>query len=204
MPASTCPDANDDVRLIAREVALELLWRFVAPLLSPDPETSTSETDVVDDYLQSHRFTKRDVERFWSKVHIGNDDGCWLWEGLINTGGYGQFDAGGKSILAHRAAYALENGVIPSGKHVLHACDVRHCCRPDHLRLGSNADNAADRAKRHRAASGERHPFSRLTENEVRAIRSSKESNNLLAAQFGVKAATISSVRRRRSWKHSD
>ena len=65
--------------------------------------------------------------------------GCWLWEGYIRNG-YGRLRQ--KSV--HRLAWEEVNGPIPPGLSVLHHCDVRLCCNPDHLFVGTNADNNRD------------------------------------------------------------
>lgn len=69
---------------------------------------------------------------------------CWLWTGLLNRRGYGVTRHNGRACLAHRKAWELANGPIPDGFMVCHRCDVRNCIRPDHLFLGSAADNTAD------------------------------------------------------------
>jgi len=86
-------------------------------------------------------------ELFWKKVEK-SDKGCWLWHGKPNADGYGLYTRHG--LLAHRMAYILTHGPIPGNLLVLHSCDVRHCVRPDHLRLGTHQDNMEDMRKRGR------------------------------------------------------
>lgn len=84
--------------------------------------------------------------RFWSKVKGG--EACWLWQGATTGSlGYGHFRGrGGVHEYAHRVSWEMAHGPIPDGALVLHRCDVPTCVRPDHLYLGTNTDNANDRA----------------------------------------------------------
>lgn len=79
------------------------------------------------------------------------DSGCIEWTGRTLPRGYGAVYVDGKQVLTHRLAWTLANGPIPDGLHVLHHCDNPPCCNVEHLFLGTNADNAADRDAKGRA-----------------------------------------------------
>lgn len=91
--------------------------------------------------------------------------GCWLWTGVVLNTGYGQVAINGVRTSAHRASFAERFGPIPKGMWVLHKCDIRSCCNPDHLFLGNHEDNMKDKVNKGRQARfpGSTHPMSKLS-----------------------------------------
>ncbi len=75
---------------------------------------------------------------------------CVLWEGHVNSSGYGVRYEHGTYVLAHREAYEQHVGPIPEGLLILHSCDTPLCINPDHLRAGTHAENMRDRSARRR------------------------------------------------------
>jgi hypothetical protein len=119
--------------------------------------------------------TKTDlVSRFWKKVD--KTPGCWLWTACKDRDGYGIFRASNASGASrcNRIVWTLCFGPIPKGKLVLHTCNNRACCNPEHLILGTQKDNMAFAAKcgRMQCRKGEMNGRSKLTEADVRKIRS--------------------------------
>jgi hypothetical protein len=139
------------------------------------------------------------ADRLMAKVIPVTECGCWLFEGTLNEGGYGQINTGkmGKHSLAHRVSYSLFVGEIPKGKHVLHMCDVRCCVNPEHLWIGCHADNMADMSRKKRTAK----PGAKLSQNSIREIKVSDEPVGVLADRHEISINTIYGIRANRIWR---
>jgi len=139
------------------------------------------------------------------KVAIDAKTKCWNWTAAKYGTGYGHFSIGGRGRPAHRVSYELHKGKIPKGMLVCHRCDNRVCINPDHLFLGTAADNAADM----RAKKRESHPFGAdhgralLTAADVVAIRAAVGvTQKELGEKYGVGARQIRFIRSGKSWAH--
>lgn len=160
---------------------------------------------------------------FWDKVdRSGGDDSCWIWLGSVMKNGYGTYRGGKYKSLAHRHAWIITNGSIPSVKIlVCHKCDVRLCCNPEHMFLGSHKENTMDAMSKGRIATGKRcgahtHPESRpkgsavynakLKEQDAVDIRELYASGDYtyfeLSDKFGVCFQVIGAIVKRKIWKH--
>lgn len=118
---------------------------------------------------------------------IDKKDDCWIWRGYKGKQGYGVMGISRKSTLAHRASYSAFVGDIPQGMHVLHKCDMPSCVNPEHLFLGTNSDNVADKVSKGRT-------HEKLSDAQVREIRRRYVPGlgRTLAKEFKVSPMTIS------------
>ena len=162
-----------------------------------------------------------DEQRFWSKVDKAGS--CWIWTASKDKDGYGSFwrvsDPSGR---AHRYSWELHFGTIPNGMLICHECDNPACVRPDHLFLGSALANNSDRANKGRSATGDRNgsrarperlkrgsenAAAKLTEADVREIRSlcaSKLRQIEIARRYAISRSLIGAIKRRGVWQHLD
>lgn len=148
---------------------------------------------------------------FWR--HVKKADGCWIWAGHRNKSGYGiQCHA-----LAHRLAWVFTYGPITDNLCVLHHCDNPPCVNPDHLFLGTQADNLADMDRKGRRrwgiVRGEQRPNSVLTDEIVRQIRHMygpprgkgvrrKPTAGEIATTYGVSRVLVCEVVNGNIWRH--
>jgi hypothetical protein len=153
---------------------------------------------------------------FWSQVEKDGPElvsypelsPCWIWGGNRNRSGHGTMTINYKIIGVHRYSYELHNGPIPDGLFVLHKCDNPPCVNPDHLFVGTQADNVEDSKRKGRRAKGSRMWKATLTDDQVRLIRSryvrwSKENGfAAIARDLGVDKQAVRSAALGLSWSH--
>lgn len=135
------------------------------------------------------------------------NSGCWLWERGIGTAGYGSIKINRKTKGAHVVSYEVANNCsILSGYCVCHTCDVRLCINPNHLFLGTKADNQADMARKGRSHvsrnRGEVNHKSRLTASEVYLIRDDPRPYRAICEAYSIKKSAVSAIKKRKTWKH--
>ncbi len=141
-------------------------------------------------------------ERLAAHTEKSADSDCWLWTGACDQDGYGEIYADGRHERTHRLAYVLAHGAIPPGMFVLHSCDVPACVNPDHLRLGTHAENMLDMMARDRQSRGERRADAKLTEHDVRAIRQSPDTGVAVGRRYQISDVMVRMIRTRKKWKH--
>jgi ribosomal protein S14 len=145
-----------------------------------------------------HRYKLPWPERLWSQVT--KTDTCWLWNGEVDDDGYGHITGpDGRRGGVHRLSLAESGVAVEPFVVVMHRCDVPNCLRPDHLRVGTNAENVADMIEkgRFRAPCGEANGHAIVTDAQVVEIRqrcASGETQRSVARAFGIAQPTVSGV----------
>lgn len=152
-----------------------------------------------------------DPDWFWCRVVRGAADQCWSWEGPRTATGHGTVALGRSTTSAHRLAYMLAVGPIPTGLVVRHKCDHGWCCNPAHLELGTQAQNLRDMVERNRAdwQRGHKRKFgpriNKLHDAEIRGVRAMSRSDlkrNQVAEHYGISEQHVSAIVNRRRKGH--
>lgn len=133
-------------------------------------------------------------DRFLEKVEVAGC-GCHEWRSTIKRDGYGSFWLNGQPTLAHRAAWLIFRGSIPSDRMVCHTCDNRRCVNLDHLYLGTASDNVRDKVERFPGLWG-RQKYGPEVHATVRRLRARGLSQQAVADQVGVHQGTVSRILR--------
>ena len=129
------------------------------------------------------------ADRFWNKVQKDSKENCWFWKGARFWDDYGMFKIDNQNLRAHRVAYQLSKGLIETGKLILHSCDNKLCCNPNHLYQGDQKQNMKDMTQRNRT------PNKRLDQDDINFIRRSNLPQQTLANLLGVSQAHISNIK---------
>ena len=104
----------------------------------------------------------------------------------------------------HRYIYTLYSGDIPKGFVIRHKCDNPSCINPNHLEVGTSADNSMDRDSRGHGAKGVRNGGHKLTESDVLAIRKDSRTCTEIANEYDVSKNTIACIKKGKTWKTVD
>lgn len=165
------------------------------------------------------------LERLMQYVKENKETGCWEWVGAKCSAGYGvvtvRQNRNKSTKSAHRLMWQEKVGPISDGLCVLHKCDNPCCVNPEHLFLGTFADNSADMVAKGRAAKGaksgrythpetnprgERNGRAKITADDVVEIRRRYKprvvTTKMLADEYGVSNQLISCILLRQNWKH--
>lgn len=131
-------------------------------------------------YVMGHNPVARKIV-LEQHIDYGAPSGCWIWTGLRNEWGYG---TAGSRGLAHRVMYEQANGPIPEGLELDHLCRERACVNPLHLEAVTHTQNVL------------RGTATRLTSDDIRAIREASGPPREVAKRFGIAKSYVSRLRR--------
>ncbi len=138
------------------------------------------------------------MQRLWEKIAIGDLNECWEWVGGTNTAGYGHLGTpDGKRHLSHRLVVAAQPGEV-----VMHSCDNPPCCNPLHLERSTHAANMADMVSKGRQQKGESHWNSKLSYEQIEAIRGDLRSSTIIGQEYGLSSGAIRKIRRGARWSN--
>lgn len=141
----------------------------------------------------------RPADAFWRRVERSDPDSCWEWTGARMASGYGRVWTGVHAGFSHRVAYELGIGESPGSLMVCHRCDNPPCCNPDHLFLGTRADNNRDARDKNigRAKFGPDNHRARIPTATVDLIRTrvaAGERQKDVASSLGLNKSYVSRV----------
>lgn len=132
-------------------------------------------------------------------------DNCLIWPYGKTTAGYGVFLEGRRHVFVHRRVCEAVHGPSEDGfPYVAHGCGNPSCCNPAHLRWATPTENSMDKLLHGTMRMGERSPGAKLTDSDVRAIRSAPSDIRQadLAKIYGVTSSRISTIRTGKGWRH--
>lgn len=157
--------------------------------------------------------------RFFKYVDKKQSNGCWTWVGAKTNGGYGSFRVDKSVMKAHRVSWIIHNGNIPENKDhyhgmvICHSCDNPMCVNPDHLFIGTQADNVKDRENKNRGVhkqnspfvNGERNPMSKITMDIAKTIRhlyfAERRTQKEIGQFYKLDQSSVSDICTNKHWK---
>jgi hypothetical protein len=141
--------------------------------------------------------------------------GCWNWKGSVRPDGYGKTTSQGKQFLAHRLTYCIYTGMsMDDERLVLHKCNNKRCCNPEHLYAGTQADNVRDAVEHgikrgvpfgswNIYSTGTRNPNAKLTLKQCLQIKGLLTKGKTVAEikrRYGISHKPIYDIKHNRHW----
>jgi predicted XRE-type DNA-binding protein len=147
------------------------------------------------------------TKKIESKTEYIPFSGCHIWMGNLSEKGYGLFINNRKTIRVHRYIYEIEKGSIPPGMYVCHTCDVPSCINPNHLFVGTPADNSLDMKNKNRWKR-EKNPGAKISQEIAENIRGCYETGEYTQRELGImfhlNNSTISDIVNHKIWRNKN
>ena len=132
------------------------------------------------------------IDDYWNKVNKETSTGCWEWTGRLTKDGYGGFKMNHQDMQVHRWSMVFKGHNIAE-LVVCHKCDNPKCVNPDHLFLGTQADNVRDMIAKGRYVK----PQSKLSAEDIIAIQQSTDSYKVIGNRFNISAPYVCSIKQK-------
>lgn len=154
--------------------------------------------------------SERTENKFWENILPDPSSGCWIWLGAIDSSGYGSLHQKTKAstwitIRSHVVSFILHRGYKPKKpRMVLHTCDIRICCHPDHLYDGTSQQNTNDRKLRN-SRNGENNPAVKITNEialEIKILLSKHYKVKYIANKLQISKHIIYNIKYNNTWSH--
>lgn len=157
------------------------------------------------DATVSRGIPKGVARAFFENARKSTAKECINWPYNKNGVGYGSLAYEGRSRDAHRLMCRLTHGDPPPGKwDAAHKCGNRACVNPNHITWKSRRDNLADCELHGTKRRGEKIHNARLTEDDVRCIRSlaGDMTQQAIGDLYGLHQSYVSAIVLRKAWGH--
>lgn len=140
-------------------------------------------------------------ERIAEKISVNSKTQCHEWLGSTTKKGYGMIWVDNGMKLVHRVRYEMTYGPIDQGNVIRHKCDNPKCSNPEHLIIGTHAENMKDMVVRNRQATGIKNGRAKITPEIVKQIINSNKSQTEIAKEFGISQSQVGRIKRGVHWK---
>jgi hypothetical protein len=165
---------------------------------------------LVEEFKRRKKGEDPDKNFIFERISPEPNSGCWIWLSGVDSKGYGVVSSKSQKDRAHRISLSLKIGrKLVKGECACHKCDVPTCVNPEHLFVGTHAENMRDCKNKGRynttgGAKGEASTSAILNESDVRSIRKDGRMLHVIASQYGVHKSTIWLIKKRKNWSHID